>query len=385
MTISDRLYNIVYVCISTGWSCTERRVIRDCQVSSAKGHKVSIYCHTDSLLDLKARALGINTLYHYGKFTSSIIEISRFFNLRQIIKKGKVDIIHCYDIKVLWFIAFFLRRHNLISFIVTLNKEVGLFHLGIIKRILKRRIDLLFIPLKEMKDDVFHNFSISPVKIEVLGTGIDKINLSKSRNIIPNKIKDTNIIGSIINDNKESLSMLNFFINNILSFKEQNIKKPISLVLFCENNWETNIYYKEFCEKINNYLLKDSIYMVNCEDIPLIQKEISIWADLSSSGNLQDFTITALINLCPIIVTRNVGSLALIKNYGKVGEIYKSYDGHEFRGKCHKLLSDRNSYIKNLKSVQDDIYCDHGLETYKKVLFVNYGKTVIKRKRLYSR
>ena len=120
--------NFLFIGLSDRWGTKERSILRDCLMAKEAGANVYLYCHKDSFLSEKAKSLGIDLVFHKGKFYTKFVQWHKLRALKKLIIDLKIDLIHCYNIKILWPIAFFIRRKHHISLVLTQGNEIQKFY-----------------------------------------------------------------------------------------------------------------------------------------------------------------------------------------------------------------------------------------------------------------
>lgn len=371
--------NILYVCPSKYWGTRERMALKDIKIARDVGHNVFLYCLRDSSLHEHAKRENIHCFFHQGKNRIKFRHWYRLGELRSIIKKFDVNIVHCYNLNYLWPLSYFLRKEKYKSLVLTLNRDLKSFYLNFYFRPLVSRIDLVFLPMKEMLESVRGHLNIPPMKMEFIGLG-----LKVDRTVELEKSKEFWDIGLFVGGHEEDASNIMPVLRCLNSlvhgpFSERNFK----LHLLSDKKWMEFVIFSEVDKFITENNLEDHVEFQRADSVEEYQKNLHLWIAVNPSEALEDYTMTALVNKVPVITPRNPSSMEMIRQLGRVGKTYKSGDARELKNCCVEVLSKSNQYCQNLTFVREQIERMFGGKTYKNQILSLYEKSLNKRLRLY--
>ena len=118
--------NFFLIGLSFDWNSIERTVIADARAIMNAGGNVHLYTFRDSHLDRQAKKWKIICHYHQGAVATKIFKWNKLKAVAKLIRNNQIDLVHCYDIKILWPLCYFLRADSLTPLVLTLSKELEL-------------------------------------------------------------------------------------------------------------------------------------------------------------------------------------------------------------------------------------------------------------------
>lgn len=374
--------NILFVCPTINFGTRERMLLRDCLLLRSIGHSIFVYTIKDSFLDLECRKHGLNIIHHQGHHKTSFFKWYKLGKLREFIKSAEVNIIHCYDLNFLWPVSFFLRNKPLTALFFTLTGEIKNFYNQFWYRPLISRIDLVFIPVREMIESVIFNLDIPQRKINFSGLGLKKID---QNNVYPKMEFDSNVwnFACWINDHEECEKEIATCFEAIWSVNTSyQLKKLAHLHLYSTRKWDSNVITKKIKALVEKYKVQNYVHFHEHKNINDI--EADIWISYNTKTPLEDYTIVSMLKEIPTIMARNATTSEICRVYGHKYQTYKANDSRELRSMMKFLTSKLASREPMPSPNSDELWLEHGEEGYKYNLFRNYEKHLNKRLRFYS-
>lgn len=375
--------NVFFICLSENWGTLERGVIRDCNVANEQSMNAFLYCYKGSAIEERAIELGINTLHHHGKAFTKVFEWHKFRNIPQLLNQHNINFVHCYNIKILWPIAFFLRRYPGIPLVLTQRDEFKKFYKEFWYRPLISRLDQVLVPMTEMLENIKGHLGVPSKRIEFCGMGA--IRFEDEQNNTQRFIKEEGelIFATNFGGEEKNLDHLQPLLKALEVFKKKG--RAFKLILSSKKKWEDFLIYEHIQDEVRKCGLTENVQFSTVKRLGSIQKEVDIWIGLPKKEDLEDFCVTSLLNGTPVLFPRSAASMELLRELGKVGESYKGQDSRELRTKLDAMLKDLDFYCSNVKNSQKLLDSLYGKATYTAQFLSNYQRVIARRKRFVER
>lgn len=370
--------NVLYICPSDKWSSVERLAIKDALFNLEQGHQSYIYCIRDTFVDLEAKKHNIPRFFHQGKLSTKILKWNRFYDLAQEIRNRDINLVHCYDYKLVWPLSFFLRTNPIISLVLTCNQFLQKYYDRIWHKALISRVDQVIVPYSRMAEDVRSRLRVPERKVEALGLGIQS-----SFSILETNESGPFKIAVNIPPHEKDFSFLKTIFNALEALNSVQKEREIQLLLLNEQPWEETLIYQELKHYILDMGVANYIQFVGKSDIEKIQSQIHLWLQLNNDVVVEDLSLKAIIKGLPILVPRSDFSMKVLKEFPSIGEIYKLGDSRELRDKILRILKGHQNYREYLKGRNEDLLCEFGKDSYQEGLERVYQKVIKKRERYY--
>lgn len=369
-----------FLALSENWETSERNILRDARIAREMGAKVIVYCYRDTVVDLWCQNYNLETYYAHGIVGN---KISLYKTIKKIInfcKNKNVELIHCYKIEHLWPLAFFLRTDRVISLVFSLSHELQYFYRNIWHRPLIARIDHVFFTSQEMVDNITGHLGIPLRKIDYIGTGCSEKEESPKKPF--SKERDAFYLATNVLGTERKANFIDIILNALkITIESGLISKKLYLVLASEKRWSHFIVANELRRKLTDMGLESHVIFVDSFSMGEVHKKIDLWIGQSRTEDIEDYCIEALLNRRPVIFPRTASSAEVIRQFGKVGETYKSEDGRELRHKILKVLENIESYQNALKKAIGKLSENFGPDTYNENLKHSYENLVARRER----
>jgi glycosyltransferase involved in cell wall biosynthesis len=370
--------NFLFVCPSETWGSRERMALRDCLIAREIGHDVFLYCLKDSLLHIYAKEHRIDCIFHHGKIRTKLYRWHKLSLIKQYIKRLDINLVHCYDLNFLWPICFFLRRNPKVPLIFTFGHEVQKFYKQFWVRPLISRLDLGILPIKEMMDSVRSHIDIPLRKIHFCGLGL--YDPKKFKLEMTTIEKDHFVVGTSVGGFEKDLATLKPILHAIQGLNAKKLAgKCIKLILVSQKNWKESLIFPELREFVNANNLAGDVVFETSTDMLKAQSEVDVWVGCPTEEPIEDYTIMAMLSGKPIISPRTAAFMELIREYGQVGEAYKSGDTRELRVKVEKILLNLDKFRSHIKSNRDLLRRYYALDLYKNQLLSHYERMLNRR------
>lgn len=380
--------NILFVLPSKGWNTKERLAFRD--ISQAKNHGYNVYlcAYEDSFVAEMAKSFEIDLIPYKSHFLNRFFSFHKHLSLKLIFKKHHIDIVHCYDFKLLFSLSVQLKRRKVTALILTQENIIDKPLQRFWYRPLISRIDSLIISNKNLLQDSLGNLGLPLKKIDYFGMGIKYEDALDPLQIAINfeLYRDYFLVGTYVSpgltDHKNLIPLLS-------ALKVVNEKSPAGtkskLVLISPVEFQSMALLTQLMRDIQEQELTEDILFVTTKDIIGVITRLELWISNSPNELIEDFAISALVHEVPVILSRNFCSKDLIEEYEGVGETYKLSDARELRDKWEKMILGRVVYKEKTRLYKYFIEKEHSFKNYKSHLLSLYSKSVQRRIRLFTK
>lgn len=371
--------NILYICPTQSSGTRERMILRDSLLLREIGHNVFVYCLKDSFIDNECRKNGIDCLYHEGSEHVSFLQWYKLRKLRSYLKRLDINIVHCYELNYIWPLAFFLRNRNLTPLFFTLNHDVDKFYKQFWFKPLISRLDLVFLPVREMIESIHGHLDIPLRKIYFSGLGLKQVEFHSVK-----KKLDENVwnLACWINDHEVDEDELIVCLESLWALNmKSSVEKICHLHIYSNQALEDRPLFQKLDEKIKEFKLENNIHIHKNASVYDINADI--WISYNSKIPMEDYSLVAMLKGIPAITPRNATTQELRRIHGGVTETYKAGDSRELRSLIEKVISDYPKYLKSCEKSGEELWLEHGEEGYKYNLFKIYEKHLNKRRRFY--
>lgn len=374
--------NFFYMGLTKRWGTEERMIIKDCRLALKGGAKVYLYTYKNTRLRNKARELGVECIYHKGKFASKIFEWHKLRKLNRLIDQLNINVVHCYDIKVLWPLCFYLRQKKLTPLIYTVSSELKKYYKDFWYRPLSSRIDQVVLPVPDMVENIWGHLGLPPRKINFVGMGVKTRVLEIDRPPF-RYTEDRWYIGTNLNGIETNTKFLETLFHSFRVMIERKLEgKNYTFALCNEKSWADTKLTDELRRQVKDWGLEDHVAFVGPCDVAEQQRWVDLWLGLRRREDLEDYAIQSLISGTPIVVPRSSTSMELLSSHGQVGETYKLGDSREIREKCEVVLRNLSTYKANLHKANQFLCESYGHDFYEEVMTKSYSKLLGRRRRL---
>jgi len=376
--------NFFYMGLSNRWGSEERTILKDCLQASRSGAKVYLYTYKDSLLGNRAKLHDIECFYHQGKFATKFYKWHRLRKLRQLISDLNINLVHCYDIKTLWPLCYYLRSLSLVPLVFTLGRDIKDHHRNFWFRPLIERIDQVLLSSSEQVENVWGHMGIPPRKTDFIGFGLPVMDKSRERDKPPYRFsEDRFYIGTNLNGIETNTRFLDTVFHSFRVMIEKGLDgKNYTFALFNERAWNECVLTDQLRRQVKDWGLEEHVAFVGPSDIFSDQFDVDLWLGLVRRETLEDYAVSALLVAKPVVIPRTTCSMELFQKHGQVGETYLSGDSREIREKCELVLRNLSTYEKSLHQSFQGLAETYGAKRHEETLSKIYKKLLGRRRRL---
>ena len=379
-------YTIFFLGLSFRWGSLERMILKDCLLARDAGAKVYLYCYKNSLLEERAMAEGITTIHHHGKVHTKIFQWNKLKVLTRLFRELNVNLVHCYDIKILWPISFFLRANPLVPLVFTQGFELRKFYRAFWFKPLVSRVDQVFLPTIGLEENVWGHLGIPPRKVDLIGMACPAGEHRECPKPPFRYTEERWYIGTNLTGLETNTKFLNTIFHAFQVLLQNKLEeKGFTLVLALERPWSEFGLNDELKRQVKDMGIEEYVAFVGPVSMEEIQRHVDVWVGQSRREDLEDYTVESLLNGRPVVMPRSVASMETLRELGRVGETYKRDDSRELREKITKILLNLETYEGNLHKANQPLRDRYGDRTYAENLIKIYYNLLNRRKRLLRR
>jgi len=375
-----------YMGLSNRWGTEERTILKDCLLAKKSGATVYLYTYRDSVLDGRAKERGIECLYHQGKFVTKVFKWHKLRKLKNLLTELQVNVVHCYDIKVLWPLCLYMRSMPLVPLVFTLSNDLKIYYKDFWYRPLVERVDQVLLPLAEMVENVWGHLGIPPRKIDFVGLGLKPMKASPSAIRPPFRFTDKRwYIGTNLNGIETNTHFLDTVFHSFRVMMEKGLEeKNYTFALCNERSWSECVLTSELRRQVKDWGLEEHVAFVDEKIVAKHQLDIDLWLGLTRREDLEDYAIQALIDGRPVCIPRTAFSMEVFRSFGAIGETYMNGDSREIREKCETILRNLGTYEKNIHKSHQALIENYGDTLYEEKMIKIYQKLLNRRRRLWK-
>lgn len=380
--------NILYILPTRDWSTRERFAFRDIELAQKQGYNVYLCTYEDSFLAKVVSGLDIEIIPFKEHFLNQMTVFHKHVSLRQVFKKLKIDIVHCYEFNLLFSLSVQLKTENLTALIITQDHVIDKPLQRFLYKPLISRIDSLIMINKNLRQDAHGNLDLPAKKIEYFGMGLKLEDASNPSEIEVNfnLYKDYFLAGTYVSPELSDVSTLSPLLGalKVLNEKIPGGKKS-KLIFLSAVDFQSLGILPELMRLIQEQELQDDVLFVTTQDIVGVITYLNLWISNCAKALVEDFALSALMHEVPAILVRNFCSKDLLEEFEGVGETYKLYDARELRDKWEKIILGNAVFKEKARVYKYFIEREHSYKTYKNELLSLYMRTVQRRIRLFRK
>lgn len=380
--------NILYFLPTRDWSTKERLAFRDMSVAKKHGYNIYLCTYEGSFLAQAAKTIDVELIPFKEHFLNRLFVFHKHFPLRQINKKAKLDIVHCYDFNLLFSLSVQMNTENLTALVITQDHAIDKPLQRFWYRPLISRIDSLILTNKNLAQDALGNLGLPLKKIEYFGMGIKTEEAIDPESIAINfdLYKDYFLAGTYVSPAIDSVTQITPLLS---ALKVLNEKKPggrrSKLLFISAIEFQSIGILPEIMRQIQEQELQEDVLFVTNKDIVSVISQLNVWISNNPTELIEDFAISALMNEVPVLLPRNFCSVDLLTEYEGVGETYKLFDARELRDKWEKIILGNAVFREKTKLYKFFVEREHSYKGYKAQLLSLYTRTVQRRSRLFRK
>lgn len=371
LRLSD-LY-ILFVCLDSHHGPLSRRALSDASTFRNTGGNALIVCPPGSPLD---RSAELQDLPRYPLETPvDWRSLWRLFQLtRQLVRKGRLDLVHCYSYKPLLALGAALKRENKIPLIYTCNEDISSLYLSFWHDYGLTRVDqvLTFTPtIADLVDEVL---PIGVHKVSSLGAGVE---VPRSRHERTSK-DGWRLCAYLPVDEKDMDRVMPLF--QALPAVAHELPRPVILDLVTEGSWYEHPLYAALKHVVLERGLEHKIAFSTRPWSAGGGQGADLFVGLGTVDPFDDVELQAVLQKIPALLPRTSARTQLLQS-GALGLTYLAGDVREMKAKILEVLARNDRFKQELAQVHGGLIEQHGHETYTEEQFQVYERLVLQRLR----
>ena len=337
------------------------------------GHPV-LACREGSELYRKAEAMGIQTERLFrGKEPPRQKRRDLFRVLRGVLRREKINVVHCCDLTCLWIVALILRDRHWVSLFFSIQRGLDDYHFSFFKKWLLRRVDHFLLPHDVASENVLSHLPLERRKLFVLGMRVSTTFFCKR------ELGETIKIGMPINGNEEDFQELVQALRGVHLFSLKH-KRSVHLALYAPFLWKDYRVYREL-----NFVLEELGMTEWTHLVDAFSLENAFDSDLVltpfSDRLFSDWALKALLEGIPLLAPRISESQAFLDVTGDVIETYRRGDLRDISNGILALVKTHRERTEQLYRRHRDLEDKFGPQAYEGRLWDLYGRSFEKRRR----
>lgn len=346
------------------WGGLEKNLLRDMEDLPYESY---LYCFRDSLIDHKAKELGLNTLYCSKGSIDTILDFQIYLELKNLINEKKFNFINCFHFKVLWILCFILRKNQSASLFFTTGKAFRKEFRKPPYRFLSSRIDRIFVPTDEHRKSILRNIKILSSKVVCVGMGVEQGLIKKESS------ESHKCVSLYVAPHEDKPKKFNVIFRALSSmfYLDSSLYESLKIIFVTGKAWENHVLYKELQELSMIYGLENLIaYEARLDDEYVDRSQI--WIDLGNEKVSNPLLLEVFLAGADLLVPRKPIVYDFLRNSPGAVETFKEGDPRDLRDKLLKLLKSKRRGTKSYKEYLEKIKMKHSWEQYKSTMRNNY-------------
>lgn len=288
--------------------------------------------------------------------------------LVKILKENNIQVIHSHNWVTLFHAVIAAKMANIP---VIIHGEHGIetkniedsWRRYLVKKVLYYLCDHLIGISEEIKKTLIKNYRIPSKKVTVVHNGVEIYKSNQNRNKVKIKkkyqLEDYSlIIGSVgrIKPVKDFMTLIRAF----QIIKDKYIDS--ALVIVGPGNDDSNPYYKELRDLLDELNIKTVFFTGIIENIPEVLAVFDIFINTSLSEGISNTILEAMANKIPVVASRVGGNPELIE-HERSGLLFESQNEQECAKCMIKILDDPDIKSRYIKNAFENVMQNHTMES----------------------
>ncbi|MFZ9002028.1 MAG: glycosyltransferase family 4 protein [Bacteriovoracaceae bacterium] len=375
-------FHILIICPKKDWDLTSQWAYEICKNLLDLGYKITLVCRENSYLYKKLKKHPIHFIFQQGMISF------KFWNWKQLdpvldsISKDKIHLIHCFDLRYIWPLFFFLRKFPEIPLLHFQGSHVSEKYNKIWHKIIKRRVDHIFVPEKRNMDYLYLQFHIPLRKMTSVGLPL-KHRFSEEKDFYhhldwslalkADELKANHTLIGLEVSGYAKMERVQKILKILTLLRDDGLfKRPFILFFASKRDWKEHPLYGPLSRLALETDFKHDIVFYPSQNLKGLIKEMDIWLTLDNKTYMNDSVICALENSISVMAPKSEFLLNLAQRWPQHIKGYQLGNGRElYFG------------IKNLLNKQLDISYLAKFDHFHASVFLNqYEKSLKRRSRL---
>jgi len=364
---------ILFVSLSSQWGTTERRCLKDVVNHRNAGGSVILYCLKNSFLDQEASKQDIPRIYSSEPKGSWTDHLSRYFFLKNFLKKTPIDLVHVYHHDELSSLCLVLNYYSHAPLVYTYNRIVKKKN-SLFESIVYPRIDSIITFFEDGPEHARSIYNLGLRKTHYFGLGLENLKSSKEQ---LSTLKVTTFFERNLSLSDE-LSFLLDQISLVLQKFSPSERENFTLYLQTDIDWRSHPLFDLAKRKIlerhlENYVTFETISISEISSMPQLR------LSFSSQEFISDIDILSSLGQSTLLVPRVFSHAELLQKSRALS--YFPLDPREFCQKFQTLLRDQSNPLKSQARAGSTWIDFHDQDHYEFQLTTLYEKLTLQRQR----
>lgn len=321
--------NILLVSLRPYFDSLERSLLRDAD-SLCEKHNLFFYCIKDSFVDEKIHSDFNNVFYYKG---GGIEGGRKRFDIREIIEKNSIDIIHCYDLGALPSLVSSLKNFPKVSLVLVISKRVKYHYTSVFFKRIMKRVDRVYVTTSLLEFTIANRLGVPRHKVADLGIGtqyayplnqVDRFSFLQKYGIFDDLFCVGIYIPTEFRDASNFLDLLPY-----IRHVQNRFGKAVRFFLFSPLGWSVGPLYKEVLTLLEEERVDDMVAFSHTTEFCEMLPHMNIWLSPFHETNLLDYYILAFATGVPILWVRDYCSETILDRYPAMGRTFKEGDARE--------------------------------------------------------
>lgn len=366
--------HILFVCLDSHHGPLSRRTLIDASTFRNTGGNAMIVCPPGSPLD---RAAELQDIPRYPlEAPVDWRALWRLFQLtRHLIKKDRLDLVHCYSYRPLMALGAALKRVVKIPLVFTSNENIDEAYLSFWHDYSITRVDQVLTFSSALSDTAAEVLPLGAHKVLTLGAGVD-FPRPRGKERPPREGWRLCTFLPVDETNLDRILPL----MQALPAVAHELQKTVVLELLTEGSWYEHPLYAALKHVILERGLEHKVAFGPTSWSAGGGLGHHLFIGLASIDPFDDVELQAMLQQIPVLLPRTAARAQMLQG-NALGLTYYPTDVREMKAKILEVLVKNERFKQELAQWHDTLIEQHGHEQYTEELFSAYERLVLQRLR----
>ncbi|MDH5581554.1 MAG: glycosyltransferase family 4 protein [Bdellovibrionales bacterium] len=334
-----QLSHILIICPKKDWDLTSQWAYDICVSLLNTGHQVTLLCKKSSFLYKKLKNEPINFIFQRGIISFKVWHWRQFDSLIETVAKKKVHLIHCFDLHFIWPLFFFLRKFPQIPLLHFQGTNVSEKYNRIWHKIIKRRVDHIFVPDKRNADYLHLQFNIPYRKMTNIGLPPEPSfnnekdffhHLDWSLALKGDALKVDHILIGVEVAGSSKVEDVTAVLRVLTLLRNENFfKRPFILFFASKRDWKENLLHGSLPRLASETDFRHDIVFYPSQNLKTLIREMDIWITMDEKSYLNESVVHAIESSVAVMAPKSEFLLSLGQRWPHLICGYQVGDGRE--------------------------------------------------------
>ncbi len=366
--------NILYVCTEEGGGPLVRRVLADAEMFRHMGGNALVACRPGSVLDKRAERLDLARFALEGP--SRWARFGRLHqHARQLVRKERVDLVHCYNYMPLLPLGLALKRDTRVPLVYTCNERLAPLYSPFWHDYFVTRVDHVVSFSPALSEEAAETLPLTSRKFSVLGAGVELPRLPRH----PRETRSGWRVCTFVPSDEGDAERVSPLLRALPALAQE--AGPLVLELLTDVSWYEHPLYGALKHMV---LERGLEHQVAFGVTPWGQggglAGQQLFIALGGPHPFDDYELQALLQQIPVLLPRTAARSQLLQG-SAYGLTYHTGDVHEMKSKALQMLKELDQYKTNLEKGHGRLLEIHHFDEYARGLLGLYERLVLQRLR----